>query len=151
MQEIVSSWTKQLMFRDGMFPANHLWGLWSGLQGVGRQRPRGARQGTLPGRARSLSHMGRPWRVRWHGPVAGLPAPHGMLRQELPTPHQGPAPNHPCSWRCCLPRAERASLRIWFNIRNLIPSLPENKLFSASVGSKWRRKSWAGRNDYVET
>lgn len=66
------------------------------------------------------------------------------------SPHRGPAPNHACSSGCSLLKAERASLWIWFNVRNLIPSLPENKLFSAPVGSKWRIKSWAGRNDYVE-
>lgn len=54
LQETVSSWTKQLMFRDGMFPAYYLQGLWSGLQGAERQSPHGTRHGTLPGRARSL-------------------------------------------------------------------------------------------------
>ena len=53
------------------------------------------RLGTLPGRAKCLHHTGRHWRVGWYSLGAALLVPGGMLKQEAPPPHQGPAPKHP--------------------------------------------------------
>lgn len=139
------------MFRDGKFPAHYLWGLWSGLQGVWMQSPHGTRHGTLPGRARSLSHVGGPWPVEWHGPVAALLVPGVRLRLEAPLSHQGPAPDHHCSSGCSLLKAGRASLWIWFNHKEFHPKLARKQVIFSIRGQQMKkkvmsRKEWLCRN-----
>ena len=109
------------------------------------------RHGTLPGRARSLHHIGGTWRVGWHSLGAALLVPGGMLRQEAPPRHQGPAPNHPCSSGCSLLKAGRASLWIWLNHKESHPKLARKQAIFSIRGQQMEKrvmswKKWLCRN-----